>query len=589
MCAFPAHDGTATADPEGMRPAAPAAVDTERHFRTLFDRSPVGMATVSLEGGWLEANDALLRFLGYDRDDLLALDFQAITHPEDLAPDLDLVRQVLEGRMDHYQLTKRYLRADGRVVWALLSVNLVREPGSGEPAYFICQVVDVDSQHRLEIELNRLREEREAIATREVGALRQLVELHADVATLDSEESALVAVVEAALRVVPHGDGAVVELPEDLPADPGDPGAAREVLRYRAVSGRLADQLDQAVDRHRSLSGRCFTTGSLLHSRDTEDDPRVDAAACRSTGIRSMLVAPLMAGTEALGVIKVASGAAGAFDEVDEAALVLLAHSLTAALLHVRDRGLVASALRSAEEANVELARVDGFKTDLVGMLGHEIGNPLSVLAGATELALSDWGAQGSPAQRRYLELIERNAARIERTVSDVLSLVTAESGRIVARPAAVDVAERAAEALAAADLPGRVTSRDAGPVRAWVQPEHLDQMLTNLVSNAVKYGAQPVVEVSTASPGRVRVAVVDRGRGVPAEFVDALFDRFSRSEDASSRAKGTGLGLYIVRELARAAGGDVTHEPTPGGGATFVIDLPAARSGATGSRLSGD
>lgn len=574
-----------------MRPAAPAGVDTERHFRTLFDRSPVGMATVSLDGGWLEANDALLTFLGYDRDDLLALDFQAITHPEDLAPDLDLVRQVLEGRMDHYQLTKRYLRADGRVVWALLSVNLVREPGSGEPAYFICQVVDIDSQHRMEIELNRLREEREVAATREVGALRQLVELHADVATLDSEESALAAVVEAALRVVPHGDGAVVELPEDLPADPADPtdpGAAREVLRYRAVSGRLADQLDQAVDRHRSLSGRCFTTGSLLHSRDTEDDPRVDAAACRSTGIRSMLVAPLMAGTEALGVIKVASGAAGAFDEVDEAALVLLAHSLTAALLHVRDRDLVASALRSAEEANVELARVDGFKTDLVGMLGHEIGNPLSVLAGATELALSDWGAQGSPAQRRYLELIGRNAARIERTVSDVLSLVTAESGRIVARPAAVDVAERAAEALAAADLPVRVTSRDAGAVRAWVQPEHLDQMLTNLVSNAVKYGAQPVVEVSTASPGRVRVAVVDRGRGVPAEFVDALFDRFSRSEDASSRAKGTGLGLYIVRELARAAGGDVTHEPTPGGGATFVVDLPAARSGATGTPLSG-
>jgi signal transduction histidine kinase len=115
--------------------------------------------------------------------------------------------------------------------------------------------------------------------------------------------------------------------------------------------------------------------------------------------------------------------------------------------------------------------------------------------------------------------------------------------------------------------------------VHAWVQPEHLDQMLTNLVSNAVKYGAQPVVEVSTASPGRVRVAVVDRGRGVPPEFVGELFDRFTRSEETSRSARGTGLGLYIVRELARAAGGDVTHEPTPGGGATFVIDLPAART----------
>jgi PAS domain S-box-containing protein len=552
-------------------------VDTERHFRTLFDRSPVGMATVSLEGGWLEVNDALVTFLGYDRDTLLTLDFQAVTHPEDLAPSLDLVRQVLEGRMDHYELTKRYVRADERVVWALLSVNLVREPGTDVPAYFICQVVDVDAQHRLEIELNRLRDERERAAAREVGALRHLVDLHADVATLDSEESALTAVVQAAMQVVPHGDGAVIELPEDLPQDGGE--GAREVLRYRAVTGTLADQLGQVVDRHRSLSGRSYNTRSLLHSRDTEDDPRVDAAACRRTGIRSMLVAPLLAGREALGVIKVSSGRADAFDEVDEAALTMLAHSLTAALQHVRNRDLLATALCAAEEANVELARVDGFKTDLVGMLGHEIGNPLSVLAGATELALSDWGTDGPPAQRRYLELIERNAARIERTIAAVLSLVTAESGRLVAHPVVVDVAERAAEALAAADLPVEVTGRGTGAVHAWVQPEHLDQMLTNLVSNAVKYGAQPVVEVSTASPGRVRVAVVDRGRGVPAEFVDALFDRFTRSEETSRSARGTGLGLYIVRELARAAGGDVTHEPTPGGGATFVIDLPAART----------
>ena len=548
------------------------------HFRTLFDRSPVGMATVGLDGGWLEVNDALLSFLGYRRDELLALDFQSVTHPDDLVQDLDLVDQVLAGRMDHYQLTKRYVRADGRVVWALLSVSVVREQGTGAPAYFIVQVVDVDAQHRMEIELNRLRDEREVNAAREVGALRHLVDLHADVATLDSEESALKAVIEAAMRVVPHCDGAVIELPEDL-ADPDQTGGVREVLRYRAVTGRLSDQLGQVVDRHRSLSGRSFTSRTMLHSHDTETDERVDAAACRRTGIRSMLVAPLLAGHEALGVIKVASGRPDSFDDVDEAALTMLAHSLTAALRHVRDRDLLGDALRSSEEANVELARVDGFKTDLVGMLGHEIGNPLSVLVGATELALSTWGDHSAPTQRRYLELMDRNTARIERTVSDVLSLVTAESGRLVANPAVVDVADRAVEALAAAGLPADVAVRGEGPVRAWVQPEHLDQMLSNLVSNAVKYGAQPVVEVSTEAPGRVRVAVVDHGRGVPLEFVDALFDRFSRSDATSRSAKGTGLGLWIVRELARAADGDVTYEPTPGGGATFVIDLPVALS----------
>lgn len=544
-------------------------VDSERHFRTLFDRSPVGMATVALDGGWLDVNDALLRFLGYSREQLLAVDFQSVTHPDDIEPDLDLVRQVLAGRMEHYQLTKRYVRVDGRVVWALLSVNLVREEDTGVPSYFIVQVVDIDAQHRLEIELERLHAEREQAAARELGALRNLVDLQADVATLDSEESALAAVIEVAMRVVPHAEGAVIELPEDL-VEPA--GGTREVLRYRAVTGRLSDQLGQTVDRHRSLSGRAFTSRTMLHSADTEHDDRVDAAAFRRTGIRSMLVAPLLAGSEALGVIKLSSSEAGAFDEVDEAAVSMLAHSLTAALQHVRDRDLVAASLRSSEAANVELARLDGFKTDLVGMLGHEISNPLSVLVGATELASATWGEQAPPTQRRYLELMERNTARIERTVSEVLSLVTAESGRLVARPEVVDVAERAADALAAAGLPTEVVGE---PVRAWVQPEHLDQVLSNLLSNALKYGAQPVVEVSTGAPGRVRVAVVDRGPGVPPEFVDVLFERFSRSDATSSTAKGTGLGLWIVRELARAADGDVTYEPTPGGGATFVVDLP--------------
>lgn len=554
---------------------ASARTEGEQHFRTLFDRSPVGMATVGTDGRWLEANDALLAFLGYTREQLLALDFQSITHPDDLARDLDQVEGVLAGTHEHYQLTKRYVRADDRVVWSLVSVTLVREESTGAPAYFLVQVVDVDSQHRLELEVGRLRAEREEALARERGALRHLVELQTDVAVLADEESALQAVIEAAMLVVPHADGAVIELPEDLV----EAGGTREVLRYRAVTGRLSDQLGQVVDRHRSLSGRSFTSRRLLHSQDTETDPRVDAAACRRTGIRSMLVAPLLAGTEALGVIKVSSGRPDAFDDVDSSALTLLAHSLTAALRHVRDRAVVADALARSEAANAELARIEGFKTDLVGMLGHEIGNPLSVLVGATELAEATWGQVGraNPTQRRYLELIERNTGRIERTVRDVLSLVTAESGRLVAHPAVVDVEERVAEALDAAGLPPVVTRLGDRPVRAWVQPEHLDRMLSNLVSNAVKYGAEPVVEVSAPPGGRVRIAVVDHGPGVPAEFVPELFERFSRSDETSSTAKGTGLGLFIVRELARAGDGEVTHEPTPGGGATFVVDLPAA------------
>lgn len=531
------------------------------------------MATVALDGSWLDVNDALVNFLGYDRTTLLTLDFQSITYPADLEGDLALVGEILAGHIDHYQLTKRYLRPGGETVWALLSVNLIRDDFNDDPLYFIVQIVDIDAQHRLEVQFARMQEERQAAADRERGALRHLVDLHADVATLDSEESALRAVVEAALTVVPHADGAVIEL-EETSSEEGPP---TPVLRYRSVSGTLSGQLGQSVRRDASLSGQALSSRELLHAADTETDPRVDLAACRRTGIRSMLVAPLLAGDDALGVLKVASARPHAFDTVDETALYLLAHSLTAALRHVRDRELVASALSEARVANAALEIADAFKTDLVGMLAHEIGNPLSVLFGATELALETWGGQGSP-QRRYLELMERNSGRIERTIRNVVSLAAAGSGEIVAYPEVVDVYERAAEALAAAGLPTTRVSRPyAGTPQAWVQVEHLDQVLTNLVSNALKYGSTPTLHIESVDAHTVRVACVDYGAGVPPEFVPALFQRFSRSERARKTAKGSGIGLYIVRELVRAGGGDITYEPTPGGGATFIVELPAA------------
>lgn len=256
-----------------MRPApVPLRQEGETHFRTLFDRSPVGMATVGLDGRWLEANDALVAFLGFTRAELLARDFQSITYPEDLAPDLALVQQVLAGRMEHYQLTKRYVRGDRRVVWALLSVQLVRDERTGEPDCFLVQVVDVDAQHRLELALERER-----------AALRHLVDLHADITTLTDEESALEAVIRAAMVVVPHADGAVIELPEELVED----GKALDVLRYRAVTGRLSDQLDQVVDRHRSLSGRAFhSPSSAPTSRSCSAARRGSTARCATCWCR---------------------------------------------------------------------------------------------------------------------------------------------------------------------------------------------------------------------------------------------------------------------------------------------------------------
>jgi two-component system, sensor histidine kinase and response regulator len=118
---------------------------SEEQFRGAFDFAAVGMALVGLNGQFLKVNRALCEAVGYPEEDLLALTFQDITHPEDLEADLKLARQLLEGQIDSYQFEKRYIHRDGRTVWILLVGSLVRDP-AGRPVNFIAQVRDVTAR-----------------------------------------------------------------------------------------------------------------------------------------------------------------------------------------------------------------------------------------------------------------------------------------------------------------------------------------------------------------------------------------------------------------------------------------------------------
>lgn len=114
---------------------------SQRLFSSAFNTAPQGMALISPEGRWLEVNDELCRMLGYSRNELLCSDFQRITHPDDLAADLENIEALLAGQIGSYQLEKRYLDKVGRVIWVLLSVSLVRD-GEGRPVHFVSQLQD---------------------------------------------------------------------------------------------------------------------------------------------------------------------------------------------------------------------------------------------------------------------------------------------------------------------------------------------------------------------------------------------------------------------------------------------------------------
>lgn len=145
-------------------------------FAGAFSSAALGMALVSLEGRWLDVNDSLCGILGYTRAELLLIDFQTLTHPDDLHADLALLGDLLAGRREHYHMEKRYLGKAGNLVWGRLSVSLVRTE-NGEPLHFVSQIQDVTAQ-RLSGQQLRESEQRTRITLDAVADMVLTLDLH---------------------------------------------------------------------------------------------------------------------------------------------------------------------------------------------------------------------------------------------------------------------------------------------------------------------------------------------------------------------------------------------------------------------------
>ncbi|MTE26566.1 sensor histidine kinase [Winogradskyella ouciana] len=114
-------------------------------YKNIFKYANGGIAIVGLNGNWIKVNDSIVNFLGYSKEELYEINFQKITHRDDLNLDLGLMDQLLKGEIDNYQIEKRYFHKKGHIIWALLSVSLVRNI-DGTPLYFISQLTDISSQ-----------------------------------------------------------------------------------------------------------------------------------------------------------------------------------------------------------------------------------------------------------------------------------------------------------------------------------------------------------------------------------------------------------------------------------------------------------
>jgi PAS domain S-box-containing protein len=228
----------------------------------------------------------------------------------------------------------------------------------------------------------------------------------------------------------------------------------------------------------------------------------------------------------------------------------------------------------------------DVMRRELVAMVAHELKTPLASIHGAASTLLRAGGDFAGPARDRLLEIVAGEAARLRRLVNDLLAADALASGRLELAITECNAAAAVSEVVEAGRfrLPDGVSLEAALHGRApgvAADPDRLRQVLVNLLDNAVQHSpvGETVRITVEAVEELVRFSVRDEGAGIPEHVRERVFEKFFRFVPDSERAPGgTGLGLYVSRELVARMGGRIWVDSSDGEGSTFIFELPAAR-----------
>ena len=436
---------------------------------------------------------------------------------------------------------------------------------------------------------------RRVLATRRAELLPELDDATLDAMAQDEEHAALI-------RQLGNRSGIVAPLvargrtigalwlgtvDPSPPFGPSDLRLAEELARRAAAAVDNALLYRQAEERAQAASALAFVGDGVFLVDHDGHVALWNPMAATITGLDESdvvghAVADVLPGWRELAArVPVASSRASSSLRAETVPFELAGRELWLSILGVSSPHGTVYAFRDVTDER----RVERLKSDFVATVSHELRTPLAAVYGGAQTLLREDVVFDDEARRTFLELIADEAERLARIVEEVLLASQLEGGEVrfaTEGVDAVDLARRVVEAAAPA-VPGnvRLTFEANGAVdRVAGDGDKIRQVLANLVDNAIKYspgGGEVRVEV-TGGDGRVRFSVHDRGLGIPPGAEERIFDKFYRLDPNLTRGVGgTGLGLYISRELVRRMDGRIWVESADGRGSIFTFELPAA------------
>ena len=515
---------------------------SEARYRATFDNSPVGIAENELDGRWISVNARLCEITGYSRESLMALDYRQLTHPDDQAGDWAQLRRVFKGDLPSTCVEKRYLRADGGIVWVSRTSTVVRDV-AGAPSYCVSIVEDITERRRIAAAVGRQQQNLEDKVSARTLELRQAMQ-----ARVESEHF-LRSIADNIPDMMAYWD-------------------AQRVLRFanrpytnwygrgQSVVGQTREQLLGPAD---ADVGEPAFAAALAGQPQRFQSPLLSPAGeHRQTWIH--FIPDLQPG-----------GVAGVFvlmaDITELKQTELQLQAVNEQLVGARDRAEAANRAKSAFLANIS----------------HEIRTPMNAIIGLTHLMQRDLHDAVAGAR---LGKVSDAAHHLLDVINDVLDLSKIESGKLQLDQTDFPLAAVLQRACALVNdrASGKglsvVVRREGVPPLLRGDPTRVSQALLNLMNNAVKFTDHGSIELhctpepapAAAGDGLwLRFSVRDTGVGVPADKLAHLFNAFEQADTSTTRRfGGTGLGLAITRRLAQMMGGEVGVDSVLGQGSCF-------------------
>ncbi len=292
-----------------------------------------------------------------------------------------------------------------------------------------------------------------------------------------------------------------------------------------------------------------------------------------SEGMRSSLTCPLIAMGKPVGFIFFSSVRPGAYDTEHIETFEQLAGQLSV----IVEKGRIYQ----------ELVELSELKNKFLGVIVHDLRNPLNVIQGYLGLLAMQGMGPVSEEQGRIFNIMENACDKMIDLVNDLLDIRAIEAGRLEINARMVNVQDFLNEIFMSQAVLGQAKSIalsmeiDAGAGYAYFDPNRMNQVVSNLLSNAIKFshpGTRVVMRAFPGGPGEVHIAVSDEGVGIPREEIGLLFTEFGRcSVRPTAGEKSTGLGLAICKRIVEAHGGRIWVESEKGRGSTFTFSLPLA------------